>query len=161
MFKTVSGLCALSLALASAALPAPALARGHGHIARAAGPNGAVTEWRGVRREPGSTEVRRGVQTSNGRGFRAARDTDYGPGHVDSTRSLQTSSGRGYTTDRDANWGGGQYSGSKDTTLNNGKSFGRATTASANGDGSASYSTTFTGPQGNSKTVTGTVSRQP
>lgn len=159
MFKTISGLSALSIALIATTLPAPALARGHGHVVRAQGPNGGAVQWRGVQRQPGETDVRSGLQTSNGRGYRASRETNYGPGHVDSTRSVQTNSGHGYTTDREANWGDGQYESSKETALNNGKSFGRETTATANGNGSADYSTTFTGPEGNSKTVTGTVTR--
>lgn len=159
--KSVSGLAALSLALIATALPAPALARAHGHIVRAQGPSGGTAvQWRGVQRQAGETKVRSGLQTSNGRGYRGARDTNYGPGHVDSTRSVQANSGRGYTTDRDASWGDGQYTGSKETTLNNGKSFGRETTATANGNGSADHATTFTGPDGNGKTVTGTVTRR-
>ena len=160
MLKTISGLSALSLALIATSLPASAEARVRGHVVRATGPNGGqAVQWRGVQRQPGETEVRSGLQTSNGRGYRASRETNYGPGHVDSTRSVQTNSGHGYTTDREANWGDGQYAGSKETTLNNGKSFGRETTATANGNGSADYSTTFTDPEGNSKTVTGTVTR--
>src|SRR5262249_19127139 len=67
------------------------------------------------------------------------------PGETKVRSGLQTSNGRGYRTERDASWGDGQYAGSRETTLNNGKSFG--------------HSTTFTGPQGNSRTVTGTVTR--
>lgn len=161
MLKTISGLSALSLALIATSLPASAEARVRDQVARATGPNGGqAVQWRGVQRQPGETKVRSGLQTSDGRGYRAARDTHYGPGHVDSTRSVQTNSGHGYTTGREANWSDGQYSGSRETTLNNGKSFGRETTASATGNGSADYSTTFTGPEGNSKTVTGTVTRR-
>lgn len=159
MMKSIPGLTALSLALVATALPTTASARGHGHVAAARGPQGAAVQWRGVQRQPGETHVRSGLQTSNGTGYRTSRDTSYGPGHVDSTRSVQANNGRGYTTDREANWGDGQYAGSRETTLNNGASFGRETNATANGDGSADYSTTFTGPQGNSKTVTGTVTR--
>jgi hypothetical protein len=161
MFKTISGLSVLSIALIATAFPAPALARAHGHVVRAQGPNGgSAVQWRGVQRQPGETTVRSGLQTSNGRGYRASRDTNYEPGHIDSTRSMQTNGGRGSTTEREANWGDGHYTGSKKTTLNNGKSFSRETTATANGNGSADYSTTFTGPEGNSKTVTGTATRR-
>lgn len=160
MLKTISGLSALSLALIATSLPASAEARVRGHVVRANGPNGGqAVQWRGIQRQPGETKVRSGLQTSDGRGYRAARDTNYGPGHVDSSRSVQTNSGHGYTTEREANWGDGQYSGSRETTLNNGKSFGRETNATGNGDGSANVTSTFTGPEGNSRTVTGTVTR--
>ena len=62
---------------------------------------------------------------------------------------------------RDASWGDGSFNGSRTTTLNNGNSFGRTTSATANGDGTANYSTTFTGPQGATRTVSGTVPRRP
>jgi hypothetical protein len=134
MLKTVSGLTALSLTLIATALPAAAEARTRGFSGTFHGANG------------GSAVVQHSVDRQRG--------------SRDATTSVQGANGHGYQTDRSAQWGDGQYQGSKETTLNNGKSFGRETSASANGNGSADFSSTFTGPEGKTKTVTGTVTRQ-
>lgn len=132
--KSVSGLAALSLAVIATALPATAEARTRGFSGTFQGPKG------------GSANVDHRVERQRG--------------SRDATTSVQGSNGHGYETVRSAQWGNGQYQGSKETTLNNGKSFGRETNATATGNGSADVTTTFTGPEGNSRTVTGTVTRQ-
>ena len=101
------------------------------------------------------------VQGSNGRGFTRSRSVAREPGSSSISRNLQTNGGRGYASTRGASWADGSYEGGRTTTLNNGRTFGRSTTATSNGDGSASYSTTRTGIDGQSSTVSGTVSRTP
>jgi len=161
MYRNILSLAALTAGLLAAATPAEAQMR-RGHIAVGRGPAGhGVAQWRSASREPGSSTIRRGLQTSNGRGYRHERSRDYGPGHYSADRSTQFNNGRGATTARDATWGDGNFNGSRTTTLNNGNSFGRTTSATNNGDGTASYSTTLTGPQGGSRTVSGTVPRHP
>jgi hypothetical protein len=148
-------IAALSLALVGAG---PAWARGHGHVLAVQGNGGrAAIQTRSVERQPGAARIDRSLQTSGGHGYQATRDRSSAPGQFDSRRSLETNDGHGGATARSARWGEGSYAGSKQTSLNNGKSYGRTTSASANGDGSADYSTTFTGPDGQSRTVTGTV----
>jgi hypothetical protein len=134
MLKSISGLTALSLTLIATALPATAEARTRGFSGTVHGTNG------------GSAAVEHHVDRQRG--------------SRDAVTSVQGSNGHGYETTRSAQWGDGQYQGSKETTLNNGKSFGRETSATANGNGSADFSSTFTGPEGKSRTVTGTVTRQ-
>lgn len=160
MYKQILSLAALATGMLVAASPADAQVR-RGHVAVARGPAGGAVQWRSASRERGSATIRRGLQTSNGRGYRHERSRDYGPGHYSADRSTQFNNGRGATTARDANWGDGNFNGSRTTTLNNGNSFGRTTSATNNGDGTASYSSTVTGPQGATRTVSGTVPRRP
>jgi hypothetical protein len=130
-----ASLAALSLLLGAAGVCAPASARSHGHVLTAQGAGGrTLVKSRTVERQPGAAHVE---------------------------RSRQGSGGHGATTVRDAQWGDGSFTGGSQTVLNNGKSFGRTTSATANGDGSATYSTTVTGPEGQSRTVTGTAKRNP
>jgi hypothetical protein len=161
MYKHVLSLAALAAGLAASAAPADAqVRRGHVVVGRGVADHG-FAQWRSASRQPGSATVNRGLQTGDGHGYRHSRSRDYGPGHYSADRSTQFNNGRGATTARDANWGDGSFSGSRSTTLNNGDSFGRTTSATNNGDGTASYSTTVTGPQGGSRTVSGTVPRHP
>ena len=157
MYKHVLGFAALAAGLTTLAIPAEAqVRRGHAVVGRTASGQG-FAQWRSATRQPGAATVRRGLQLSDGRGYRHERSRDYGPGHASADRSTQFNNGRGATTARDANWGDGSFSGSRTTTLNNGDSYRRTTTATANGDGTANYSSSFTGPQGATRTVSGTV----
>lgn len=97
------------------------------------------------------------VQGSGGHGFMRSRSVDRQPGSTSVSRDFQTNSGAGMATTRSANWGNGSYSGGATHTLNNGDTFGRSTTVTNNGNGTASYSTTHTGIDGRSTTVSGTV----
>ncbi|WP_404710252.1 hypothetical protein [Sphingomonas sp. MMS24-J13] len=101
------------------------------------------------------------VQGSGGRGYVAARSVDRQPGSVSANRSFQTNSGRGVTSTRSGSVADGTYTGGATHTLNNGESFGRSTTATANGDGTASFSTTRNRIDGSSATVSGVVTRAP
>ncbi|MEO6216646.1 MAG: hypothetical protein ABIO86_11490 [Sphingomonas sp.] len=122
-----------ALAAFAALSAAPAMARGpHGHV--------------------------RTIQGANGHGLVQSRSVSRQPGSATATRSLQTNSGRGYQSTRSASWGDGSYNSSRATTANNGQTVNRTTTATNNGDGTASYGTTVTGPNGNSRGVSGTVS---
>lgn len=161
MYKAIMGLAALAAGLTATAFPAQAqLRRGHIVSVQGAGGHG-FTQWRSASRERGSVTIDRGLQTNSGRGYEASRSRNYGPGSYDADRSFQTNSGRGAATSRDATWGDGSYNGSRTTTLNNGSSFGRTTSATNHGDGTASYATTVTGPRGATRTATGTVPRHP
>lgn len=101
------------------------------------------------------------VQGQNGRGGTVSRSVDRQPGSSTVSRSTQTNSGRGATTTRGGSVSDGTYNGGATHTLNNGTSFGRSTTATGNGDGSGSFSSTATGPNGQSRTVSGTVTKVP
>lgn len=101
------------------------------------------------------------VQGPGGRGYVAARSIDREPGSVSVHRGIQTNSGRGISSDRSASFADGTYTGGATHTLNNGASFGRSTTATANDDGTASFSTTRNRIDGSSATVSGTVTRTP
>ncbi len=100
------------------------------------------------------------IQGSNGRGATQTRSVDRQPGSATTSRSLQTNSGRGYQSTRTASSGDGSYNSSRTTTANNGQSVNRTTTATNNGDGTASFNSTATGPNGNSRGVSGTVAVQ-
>lgn len=97
------------------------------------------------------------VQGSGGHGFTRYRNVDRRPGSTSVSRDFQTNSGAGMPTTRSANWSNGSYSGGATHTLNNGDTFGRSTTVTNNGNGTATYSTTHTGIDGQSTTVSGTV----
>lgn len=161
MYTHVLSFAALAAALVAAAGPADAqVRRGHVVAGRSAAGHG-FAQWRSASRQPGSATVRRGLQTSDGRGYRHERSRDHGSGHYSADRSTQFNNGRGAATSRDANWGDGSFNGSRTTSLNNGNSFGRTTSATNNGDGTANYSSTLTGPQGATRTVSGTVPHRP
>ncbi|WP_375248518.1 hypothetical protein [Sphingomonas sp.] len=114
---------------------------------------------------PADAQQRRGgsvsVQGSAGHGGTVSRSVNRQPGSSSVTRGIQTNSGRGATTTRGGSWSNGSYTGGTTHTTNSGATFGRTTTATANGDGSGSASTTLTGPNGQSRTVSGTVSTTP
>jgi len=136
MTKPIIALAVMAATLASAAIvAAPAEARQRGHSFS--------------------------VQGSNGRGLVGSRSISRQPGSVAASRSIQTNGGYGYQHSRSANWGDGAYSASRGTTFNNGTSVGRTTSAVNNGDGTASYTSTRNGINGNSRTVSGTVTRSP
>jgi hypothetical protein len=161
MYKHVLSLAALAAGLTGVAVPADAQVR-RGHVVVGRGTNGhGFAQWRSASRQPGSATVSRGLQTSDGRGYRHERSRDYAPGHYSADRSTQFNNGRGATTVRDANWAEGSFNGSRTTTFNNGNSVSRTTSATNNGDGTAGYSSTITGPQGATRTVSGTVPRRP
>ena len=100
------------------------------------------------------------VQGSNGRGATQTRSVDRQPGSATTSRSLQTNSGRGYQSTRSATSGDGSYESSRTTTANNGQAVNRTTTATNNGDGTASFGSTVTGPNGDTRSVAGTVAVQ-
>ena len=97
------------------------------------------------------------VQGPNGRGGTLSRSVNRQPGSSTVTRSIRTNSGAGGTTTRGGSWADGSYNGGATHTTNSGKTWGRSITASANGNGTSSYSSTITGPSGRTKTVSGTV----
>ena len=97
------------------------------------------------------------VHGANGRGATQTRTIARQPGSATATRSLQTNSGRGYQSSRSASWSDGSYQSSRTTTANNGQAVNRTTNATNNGDGTASFNSTATGPNGNSRGVSGTV----
>lgn len=98
------------------------------------------------------------VQGAGGHGFFRSRTVNRQPGHTAVTRDFQTNSGRGMVTSRDANWGNGSYTGGATHTLNNGDTFGRSTSITNNGNGTANYTTTHTGINGQTTTLSGTIS---
>jgi len=101
------------------------------------------------------------VQGSAGRGLTQSRSVSRQAGQTAVGRSVQTNGGYGYNHSRSASWGDGAYSASRGTTFNNGTSVGRTTTAVNNGDGTGSFNSTRNGLNGNSRTVSGTVSGLP
>lgn len=101
------------------------------------------------------------VQGPFGRGYLHSRSVARAPGSVSVNRDTQTNRGYGMATNRQANWGNGTYNGSATHMLNNGETFGRTTSLTRNGDGTASYTATHTGVDGQSRTVTGTVGHTP
>jgi hypothetical protein len=100
-----------------------------------------------------------GREGPGGRGYFRTRSVNREPGSVSVNRNFQTNSGRGMTSNRSASWGNGTYNGGATHTLNNGESFGRSTSVTRNGDGTASYTTTHTAIDGDTRTRTGTISR--
>ncbi|WP_420138255.1 hypothetical protein [Sphingomonas sp.] len=161
MYKHVLRLGAIAAGLCVAAVPAEAGVR-RGHVVTARDISGrGFAQWRTASREAGSATIRRGLQTADGRGYRHERSREYGPGFYSADRSTQFNNGRGATTTRDARWGAGQFNGSRTTTFNNGNIFARTLSATNNGDGTATYSSTRSGPQGGTRTVSGTVPRRP
>src|SRR3954447_7810429 len=129
MFKTKIILLGAAAA-ASLGSAAPAFAR-HGHFTR--------------------------VEGRFGRGYVHGRSVARAPGSVSVNRGTQTNGGYGIATDRNASWGGGTYAGNTTHTLNNGDTFGRSTSVTRNGDGSASYKTTRTAVDGHTTTVSGAL----
>ncbi len=123
------------LATAATALPmSAAQARTHGHVAAG--------------------------HTASGVGVVHARSVTREPGAVSAHRTTQTSNGRGITTDRTASHGDGAYQCAVTHTTNNGKTFGRSTSATGNGDGTADATMTRTRADGTTRTVSGTITRK-
>ncbi|MEG3148719.1 hypothetical protein U1769_02385 [Sphingomonas sp. ZT3P38] len=159
MYKPMLGFAALAVAL-GAASATPAEARSRGHVLSIQGAHGrGLVQTRSVNRQRGAASVNRSLQTNGGRGYQASRSRDYGPGHYASDRSVHTNDGRGYDTARTASWGNGSYSGGRTTTTGDGRTTGRSTSAIDNGDGTASYNSTVTRLNGNTRTVSGTIPR--
>ena len=101
----------------------------------------------------------RGIHGPNGRGVTRTVDITSGGGQRLETRSLQTDRGRGITSQRQREVDEGSFVGSRTRTLNNGTHWGAATNATKNGNGTASYERTYTGPGGETLTRSGTVGR--
>lgn len=101
------------------------------------------------------------AQGSGGRGFTQYRSVDRTSTGATVNRGIQTNSGRGAETSRSGAYGGGQYNGSSQTTFNNGSAISRSSSVQANGDGSASYGLSRTGVNGQTESVSGTVTRTP
>ena len=158
MYKHVLGLTALAASLAAMATPVEARSRWHVLSVQGAHGRGLV-QSRSVTRHRGSMSASRSLQTNGGRGYEASRSREYGPGHYASDRSVHANNGRGYDTSRNASWGNGSYSGGRTTTTGDGRTAGRSTSAINNGDGTASYNSTVTRLNGNTRTVSGTIPR--
>lgn len=159
MYQVILSVVALTGGLVATALPADAQVR-RGHVVSVQGARGhGAAQWRSVSRQRGSATISRGLQTNNGRGYEASRSRNYGPGHYSSDRSVQANNGRGASNVRDATWGNGAYSGTHIIAANDGRTRSRNTSATNNGDGTASYSSTLTRANGNAHTVSGTISR--
>jgi hypothetical protein len=101
-----------------------------------------------------------GAHGPNGRGYTHSLNGSYGGGAGSSTHSVQTDRGYGATANRSHSVSDGTFNGSTSKSLNNGTNWGRSTTATANGDGTASYQRTYTGPGGETATRSGTVGWQ-
>lgn len=99
------------------------------------------------------------VQGAYGRGYVHDRHVNRQPGAVSVSRGTQTNGGRGVASQRSASWGDGVYSGGASRTFNNGATANRATSVVNNGDGSYSYSHSRTGYDGDTRSVSGVVSR--
>jgi hypothetical protein len=99
------------------------------------------------------------VQGAYGRGYVHDRHVSRQPGSVSVSRGTQTNGGYGVASQRSANWGGGAYSGTASRTFNNGASASRATSVVNNGDGTYSYNASRTGYDGDTRSVSGVVSR--
>lgn len=159
MYKMILSLAALTAGMAATAVPAEAQVR-RGHSVSVQGARGhGFTQWRSASRQRGSATISRGLQTNSGRGYEASRSRNYGPGYYSSDRSVQANNGRGVTNSRDAAWGNGAYNGSHTIAANDGRTRNRTTSATNNGDGTASYNSTLTRANGSSRTVSGTVPR--
>jgi len=100
------------------------------------------------------------VQGWGGHGYFRSRSVNRVPGSTAVHRNFQTNSGAGMNTNRTASWGNGSYTGGATHTFNNGESFGRSTTITNNGNGTANYTTVHTGVNGQTTTLSGTISHQ-
>jgi len=99
------------------------------------------------------------AQGPYGRGYVHDRHVSRQPGAITVSRGTQTNGGYGVASQRSATWGDGVYSGGASRTFNNGASANRATSVVNNGDGSYNYSHSRTGYDGDTRSVSGTVSR--
>lgn len=97
------------------------------------------------------------IEGSGGRRAVHGVAVDRNANSVSSVRGTATNGGRGAVTTRDAVHGGNNYYGSSQTTFANGSSISRSSAAHANGDGSASYSASRTGLDGETRTVSGDI----
>ena len=99
------------------------------------------------------------MQGAYGRGYVHDRHVSRQPGAVSVSRGTQPNGGYGVASQRGANWGGGAYAGSASRTFNNGASASRATSVVNNGDGTYSYNASRTGYDGDTRSVSGVVTR--
>jgi hypothetical protein len=162
MMKHLLALTALA-GTAAALLPAtPAEAQvRRGHAVSVQGPYRGYVRAGRVERGPGYRSADRTIQTRRGYGASSSKDASWGPGHYSRDVSRQTNSGRGYTSSRDANWGDGSYQGGRSVTTNNGTSFGRSTSVTGNGDGTASYDYNRTRADGTTVSRSDTIVPRP
>lgn len=97
------------------------------------------------------------VQGSAGHGYTRSRQIDRQPGSTSATGSFQANDGQGVTSSRSAAWGGGTYQGGATHAFNDGTSSSRSTNVVRNGDGSVGYDVSHTGRNGQTNSVSGTV----
>lgn len=103
----------------------------------------------------------RSVQGPNGRGFHHDYNASRGGGQAAMSRNIQTNDGRGLSSQRGYQVQDGQFHGATSHVTNSGKSWGRSTSAVANGDGTATYQRDITGPNGGSASRSGTIGGGP
>lgn len=108
----------------------------------------------GAEAKRGSAVVAHGPE---GRGVAAHRSVDRDVGSKSVSSGIHTADGRSAHTQRDKSWGNGSYSGSASHELGNGQTAGRDVNATANGDGTLSYSASRTGFDGSTNSKSGTV----
>lgn len=94
-----------------------------------------------------------------GRGYVKHVDRSCGGGTCEGHRSVQTNRGYGYTTDHSRSCANGSCNSSTDVTGNNGRSWSRDRGITNNGDGTASWYSNTSGPNGGTVSRSGTVSR--
>ena len=103
----------------------------------------------------------RNVQGPNGRGLHSSYNASRGGGQAAMSRNVQTNDGRGFSSQRGYQAQDGQFHGYTSHVTNDGKSWGRSTSATANGDGTATYHRNMTGPNGGSASWSGTIGDGP
>lgn len=155
-----AALAGSAAAITLPALPAEAQAR-RGKIVSVQGPYRGYTRASRVDRGPGYRSVDRGFRTRSGHGGYSSKDASWGPGHYSRDVTRQSRSGRGHDVSRDAAWGDGSYQGSRTVTTNGGNSFGRSTSVTGNGDGTANYNYNRTRRDGSTVSRSGTVGPRP
>jgi hypothetical protein len=107
--------------------------------------------------EARSRSFHHSVQGPNGRGYQHSYHMVRGGGEGTLNHNVQTNGGRGLTSQRSYRAQDGQFNGQTSHVTNGGKSWGRSTSATANGDGTANYDRTLTSPGGRTVTRSGTV----
>jgi hypothetical protein len=107
--------------------------------------------------EARSRSFHHSVQGLDGRGYQHSYHMVRGGGQGAMNHNVQTNGGRGLTIQRSYRTQDGQFNGQTSYVTNGGKSWGRSTSATANGDGTANYDRTLTGPGGRTVTRSGTV----
>jgi hypothetical protein len=99
------------------------------------------------------------AQGANGHGYTKNVNRNCSGGTCNGQRSVQTNQGYGWTSDHNRSCADGSCSGSTTVTGNNGKTWTRNSGATANGDGTGSWYSNTSGPNGGSKSSSGTWSR--